>query len=185
MSTITVEPEYGCTVYINEAGQFHREDGPAVEAPMENGVYVWAEPIKARLRNPPFVSIDQLVGNQEWWINGKRHREGGPAFISDDGEVWFYEGIFHRIGGPAITYSNGHKVWYQYGKLHRNDGPAVVHTNGYEEWWLAGKRHRANGPAVTWPSGKQDWWFEGEKITAPQEISRLKKGKQRSKKGLR
>ncbi len=38
--------------YRNESGQYHREDGPAIEHPN---------------------------GNKLWFINGKLHREDGPA----------------------------------------------------------------------------------------------------------
>ena len=41
-------------------------------------------------------------GNKSWYLNGKLHREDGPA------REW----------------ANGDKVWYLNGKLHREDGPA-------------------------------------------------------------
>jgi hypothetical protein len=44
--------------YLNEKGQYHREDGPARE----------------------FIN-----GTKEWWINGKYHREDGPAVEWNDG----------------------------------------------------------------------------------------------------
>jgi len=53
--------------YLN--GQFHREDGPAVE---------YAD------------------GTKYWYLNGKRHREDGPAVEWADGDkYWYYhdEGI--------------------------------------------------------------------------------------------
>ena len=34
---------------------------------------------------------------KEWWINGKRHREDGPAIIFRDGEVnWYLNHIYFR-----------------------------------------------------------------------------------------
>ena len=56
-------------------------------------------------------------GNKYWHLNGKRHREDGPA----------YEG------------SNGNKAWHLNGKLHREDGPAIEWFNGTKEWYLNGK----------------------------------------------
>ena len=47
-------------------GDLHREDGPAVE---------WNN------------------GRKEWWINGKRHRVGGPAYIMDRYKVWYIDGV--------------------------------------------------------------------------------------------
>ena len=38
-----------------------------------------------------------------WYVNGKIHREDGPAIIYDDGSwSWFYNGFCHRLDGPAV-----------------------------------------------------------------------------------
>lgn len=39
-----------------------------------------------------------------WALNGKYHREDGPAVVYDDGtSYWYYENDrMHRIGGPAV-----------------------------------------------------------------------------------
>ena len=52
-------------------------------------------------------------GTKEWYINGKRHREDGPAIIWADGEMrWWIDGHLHREDGPAIIKPNGEKRWY-------------------------------------------------------------------------
>ena len=56
-------------------------------------------------------------GFTEWYLNGKIHREGGPAVEGTavgGGKFWYWfkEGHLHREDGPAIEYSNGTKVWY-------------------------------------------------------------------------
>ena len=56
-------------------------------------------------------------GDKAWYLNGKRHREDGPA----------------------IEDANGDKEWYLNDKLHREDGPAVEWENGDKEWFLNGK----------------------------------------------
>ena len=38
---------------------------------------------------------------------------------------WYLNGKLHREDGPAIERANGDKSWYLNGKLHREDGPAV------------------------------------------------------------
>ena len=58
-------------------------------------------------------------GDKEWYINGKRHREDGPA----------------------IEYADGSKSWYKEGKLHREDGPAVELANGDKYWYLNDKEY--------------------------------------------
>ena len=58
-------------------------------------------------------------GHKEWYLNGKRHREDGPA----------------------VEWADGTKVWYLNGKQHREDGPAVEWADGYKAWYLNGKRY--------------------------------------------
>lgn len=82
-------------------------------------------------------------GYKEWWLNGERHREDGPAFED----------------------SNGSKQWYINGERHREDGPAVEHSSGRKEWYLNGLRHRENGPAVEYPDGDKFWWINNEQLT--------------------
>jgi hypothetical protein len=59
--------------YMN--GQYHREDGPAIE----------------------FAD-----GDMEWWLNGQLHREDGPAIEwvndhSDGGKEWYIPGNINKI----------------------------------------------------------------------------------------
>lgn len=53
-------------------------------------------------------------GTKEWYRNGKRHRDGGPAI------EWF----------------DGTKVWFQNGQLHREDGPAYEGRDGDDQYHL-------------------------------------------------
>lgn len=55
--------DYGNIRYYNEQGQFHREDGPAVE---------------------------YAYGTKAWYLNGKRHREDGPAIEWASGDKSYY-----------------------------------------------------------------------------------------------
>jgi hypothetical protein len=56
----------------------------------------------------------KLSGNERWTLDGKTHREDGPALITPIGE-W----------------------WYRHGKKHRSDGPAFVSSvTGNVEWWF-------------------------------------------------
>ena len=71
-------------------------------------------------------------GRKEWWLNGKRHREDGPAVERPDGT----------------------KVWYLNGKLHREDGPAYESPDGAKYWWL-------NGEEID-PETLVDLWLERE-----------------------
>ena len=79
-------------------------------------------------------------GTKEWLLNGKRHREDGPAFERPNGhKEWWLNDKRHREDGPAAEWANGDKEWFLNGKLHREDGPAIERANGAKEWWLNGK----------------------------------------------
>lgn len=58
-------------------------------------------------------------GDKAWWLNGKLHREDGPA----------------------VEHLNGDKAWFVNGELHREDGPAIEYTNGTNEWYLNDKEY--------------------------------------------
>ncbi len=54
---------------------------------------------------------------QEWWLNGKRHREDGPAYIDSRIQEWWLNGKRHREDGPAYIDDNYKAVyWYLNGK---------------------------------------------------------------------
>ena len=56
-------------------------------------------------------------GDKEWWLNGKLHREDGPAIEDADGDrSWWLNDKRHREDGPAIEYAEGDKEWHLNGK---------------------------------------------------------------------
>lgn len=69
-----------------------------------------------------------------------RKEKNGPAIIHADGtEEWFNNGKRHREDDPAVIHPNGAEEWYNNGKMHREDGPAIIYPNGNEQWWINGK----------------------------------------------
>jgi hypothetical protein len=76
-------------------------------------------------------------GDKAWYLNGKRHREDGPAFDRREGyKAWWLNGNRHREDGPAVESPDGDKAWYLNGKRHREDGPAIEYSNGGKYWYL-------------------------------------------------
>jgi len=67
---------------------------------------------------------------------------------------WYLNGKYHREDGPAIEHPNGKKEWLLNGMYHREDGPAVEHPNGTKCWFLNGKE--------THPEVLVDLWLERE-----------------------
>lgn len=108
---------------------------------------------------------NERLGKKTWRINGRYHREDGPALICADGrQYWYKNDKKHRDDGPAIIYSNGTQTWWKNGKLHRDYGPAVEWSDGTQMWWINGKKHRDDGPAVKWIDGIHEWWINGKRV---------------------
>jgi hypothetical protein len=64
----------------------------------------------------PELKID-ANGTKCWYLNGKYHREDGPAVEYPDGtKHWFLNDKRHREDGPAIEWADGSKFWYLNGK---------------------------------------------------------------------
>jgi hypothetical protein len=60
--------------------------------------------------------------------------------VDVDGTRWYLDGKRHREDGPAIEHANGYKAWYLNGKCHREDGPAIERANGDKFWYIDDKR---------------------------------------------
>lgn len=97
------------------------------------------------------------------WTNASGfHRTDGPAILYPDGrEEWYRDGTRHREGGPAIC-GGAVSAWYQDGQRHRTDGPAYVTAGGREEWYQEGLLHRMDGPAICDPETGDEWYVRGE-----------------------
>ena len=57
----------------------------------------------------------------------------------DGSKYWYLNGKLHREDGPAIEHSSGDKYWYLNDELHREDGPAIEYASGTKFWYLNGK----------------------------------------------
>ena len=96
-------------------------------------------------------------GTNYWYLNGKLHREDGPAIEYGDGtKKWYLNDTLHREDGPAIEFNDGTKKWFSNGELHREDGPAIEWGGGIMSWFLKGKRHR---------DGSKHWYLNGKPLT--------------------
>ena len=60
--------------------------------------------------------------------------------VYDNGDkCWYLNGKYHREDGPAIELANGDKYWWLNGKRHREDGPACEDADGTKSWYLNGE----------------------------------------------
>jgi hypothetical protein len=84
--------------------------------------------------------------------------------VDGDGtKIWRLDGKLHREDGPAVEYADGSKTWYLNDKLHREDGPAYEGVDGTKAWFLHGKWHREDGPAVEHANGRTEWYLNDRK----------------------
>ena len=75
----------------------------------------------------------------EYWVNGKSHRDDGPAIDYLDGtKYWLNNNEYHRIDGPAIETINGCNSYYIKGKLFYSkkdfDKVAYLYLNGLQDY---------------------------------------------------
>jgi hypothetical protein len=68
-----------------------------------------------------------------------KHIESKVKVNSNGDKRWFLNGKLHREDGPAVEHADGDKLWFLNGKIHREDGPAVECTDGTKYWYLNGK----------------------------------------------
>ena len=118
--------------------------------------------------------LENSNGCKEWRVNGKLHREDGPAM----GNAWYINGKLHREDGPAVVsydvdeldedddtfamFTSRREEWYINGKLHREDGPAVESEDEFKAWYNNGKLHREDGPAIEHANGSEAWYINGK-----------------------
>lgn len=60
---------------------------------------------------------EHSCGDKEHYVNGKLHRENGPAIESMQMYSWWIDGKLHRLGGPAFVCKASAKCqWFINGK---------------------------------------------------------------------
>jgi hypothetical protein len=85
--------------------------------------------------------------------------------VHPDRTEWFLNGKLHREDGPAVEWADGSRYWYLNDKRHRTDGPARECADGDRYWYLNGQRHRTDGPAIERANGDRLWYLNGEQVT--------------------
>jgi len=56
------------------------------------------------------IEVKQLNGYKLWCLDGKKHREDGPAAIYNNGtKEWYLNNKLHRVDGLAVEYPDGNK----------------------------------------------------------------------------
>ena len=158
-------------IWLNKRNEYHNPGGPAVyrrhakEKSHSIGIYV--EEIidscfkyfnNGRLHRADGPAVIYGNGEEEYWINGVPHRDGGPAqygatiereasakrtasetklALLGRTERWMQNGRYHRDGGmPALS------IYQSLAEV--SDSPALVQTVCYENDIITNE----NGPAI-------------------------------------
>lgn len=142
LDTTTLYLQYGIQIHLNDAGQLHREDGPAYVVP-----YKFEKKMFSNSAHSSTPAHD--IKHEYWYLNGKLHRDSrdGPAIVKRFGHVnqpqfiaYYEHNVKHRDSksGPAITKykydkrKQCHYLWtaeyYENGVYHRDveEGPAFI-----------------------------------------------------------
>ena len=80
--------------------------------------------------------------------------------LPDGTKEWYLNGKLHREDGPAVEYSDGSKQWYLNGKLHREDGPAAEYPDGTKYWWFNDKRIHPESLVDLWLEREVFCWYD-------------------------
>ena len=65
-----------------------------------------------RKRHSKYTGIVTVENCKMWYVDGKLHREDGPAFEAGNGsKEWYIDDLRHREDGPAIEWSDGTVIW--------------------------------------------------------------------------
>jgi|ERR1700691_2908374 len=99
------------------------------------------------------------------FLDDKPKNYTGIVEYSDGKIIYYLNGKWHREDGPAIIWNNSDIEYYLNGKLHREDGPAVIWNDGIQKYYLNGKCHRVDGPAVIRKDGIQKYYINDKDIT--------------------
>ena len=114
---------------------------------------------KPKVSEPSPVNreIIKVNGRISYFLNGKLHREDGPAVEDEKSKKWYLNGKLHRDDGPAVEFSYGDKYWFNNDLLHREGGPAIEFPCGSKFWFINGQLHREDGPAIEYADGRTEW----------------------------
>lgn len=86
---------------------------------------------------------------------------------------WYLDGKLHREDGPAIEYASGTKEWFLNGQRHREEGPAVEYINGTRRWYIKDVLHREDGPAIEWNTGEKWWYLNGMRLSQREYVEKI------------
>lgn len=122
----------GDKCWYDEYGNFHRENGPAIEG--ANGDKSWL--IRGELHNEKGPASIETDGTKEWYLHDEKFTE--EEFNK---RISFKTEALKGSGAERCSWNvYDDKFWYDSdGEYHRENGPAVIWSDGLKDWYLHGK----------------------------------------------
>jgi hypothetical protein len=78
---------------------------------------------------------------------------------------WFFNGKRHREDGPAIEWPDGTKSYWIKGKRHREDGPAIEWPDGSKEYYINGKEYSYEDWIKKFSKNKETVLIDGKEFS--------------------
>lgn len=98
--------------------------------------------LSKHFNRPKETLVDSLNGAEIW------RNEAGDI-------LWRLNGKLHRDDGPAVETLNGRKEWWKHGKRHRLEAAAVMQGTFSSQWWIDGIRYSASEHFMLMPEHLQ------------------------------
>lgn len=138
-------------------------DLPALR--IDNDENVWLRHgVRHRDNGKPAITWDSNPNHGEWYVDGKRHREGDLPAVNKYRQEWYIRGVLHRENGRPALRCGDVEEWYWNGKLHRDGGLPALQNANRREWWEHGRMHRDGDlPALEEQGGRKEYWVKGKK----------------------
>jgi hypothetical protein len=87
-----------------------------------------------------YTQVERYCSFFNMWLLQKRLSRDSKIMTNDGNKSWFLNGKLHREDGPAVEWNDGSKFWYLNNKRHREDGPAIEWADGDKCWYLNNER---------------------------------------------
>lgn len=146
-SAVMLTDRHGGIRYLNEFGQLHREGDLPAEI-NHLGTFFYKNGLLHRDNRPALINSHQEVYFQHGAKHREGDLPAAiEFFINEEGkkeilcQEYFKEGKEHRDSGPALMWNTGSYQYYEHGLLHNGNGPAchyVLKSMVIEEYWLNG-----------------------------------------------
>jgi hypothetical protein len=135
-----VEKTKNVTFWRNEKGEYHREDGPAIE--WATGDKYWY--LNDELHRVDGPAIERANGDKEWWLNGQRLYVNGEKMLvskEDLDHIGFFKDVVFIVEADSFS---RHMLWRENFGINGQNAKVVKSWEEISEGFLVTVGHFAN-----------------------------------------